>query len=995
MKKLYNSTLLIKRSLAGILFFFIGLQLSAQTITNYTFAASSGTFTALSGATTAGSTGSIDESAYNNLPIGFDFWYMGTRYTTISASSNGWMALGTSLALDGGGAYFYVNNLATGTAARPILAPLWDDLSVTNLTDVSYLSSGSAGSRIFTVQCLNMKWDYTTTTPRISFQVKLYEGSGKVEFVYRGDNTASPISGPSASIGISTTGTGSGTFRSLNNAGTSPVVSSTIETTTISARPATGQVYAFTPPVPIAPSSLSFTSIATTSMTLNWTDNSSNESGFAIYRSTDGTNYTYISKTAAAATSSAQSGLTASTTYYWRVYAVTEGGLSTALSGSQATSCVSLNISQIPTSNLILNYKFTGNANDEAGANNGTLQNAPALTTDRFSIANRAYTFNGSTQYVSTANSYVNPTNFTASIWFKTATASGGMLMGFGSAQTGLSASHDRKIYMNNAGQVYFGTYTGTTVTINSPLSYNDNNWHLATATMSGTSGMVLYIDGVQVASNANTVAENITGYWRIGYDNLGAWPSVPTSYYFNGSLDDALVYHTALNSTQAATLYNSPDGAGNNGPVCVGSALNLTATTIGGATYAWTGPNSFASTSQNPTLTYTSAYAGLYTVVVTSGGCTATAYTNVKTAATSSTISYDGSPYCKTGTASVTFSGTAGGTYSSTAGLSINATTGAITLSTSTAGAYTVTYTVAGGCIATAGITVTATPAAPTVTSPVNYCQNATAVQLTATGTNLFWGTGYTSGSVGGTAILTNVTFIDGQFGPSTNRTNFTTTASNVTITTLDYYIPAWQNVTGLVLSLYNSGGTAIATSSTNTTLTAGGTSVTIANTFNYTIITAGDYSIRASAGYGNIGGDNPAFPLTEVTGTINVIGSSGGYRSFNDIQFTISGGSSTAPTPPTTAVGTINYTVTQTVSGCVSPDATIAVVVSAPPTTSAAGADQTSAATCGLTTVTLAANAPSIGTGAWSIVSGSGGTVTTPTSATSTFTGTAGTAY
>src|SRR6185503_15366365 len=63
--------------------------------------------------------------------------------------------------------------------------------------------------------------------------------------------------------------------------------------------------------------------------------------------------------------------------------------------------------------------------------------------------------------------------------------------------------------------------------------------------------------------------------------------------------------------------------------------------------------------------------------------------------------------------------------------------------------------------------------------------------------------------------------------------------------------------------------------------------------------------------------------------------------------------------------------------------------------PTTSAAGADQTSSATCGLTSVTLAANAPSIGTGAWSIVSGAGGTVTTPTSATSTFTGTAGTSY
>ena len=69
------------------------------------------------------------------------------------------------------------------------------------------------------------------------------------------------------------------------------------------------------------------------------------------------------------------------------------------------------NISQVP-ANSILYYKFSGNANDAAGTNNGTLQNNPTLTPDRFAIANKAYIFNGSTQYVSTANSYVKPDQF-------------------------------------------------------------------------------------------------------------------------------------------------------------------------------------------------------------------------------------------------------------------------------------------------------------------------------------------------------------------------------------------------------------------------------------------------------------------------------------------------------------------------------------------------------------------------------------------------------
>jgi len=60
---------------------------------------------------------------------------------------------------------------------------------------------------------------------------------------------------------------------------------------------------------------------------------------------------------------------------------------------------------------------------------------------------------------------------------------------------------------------------------------------------------------------------------------------------------------------------------AGNNGPVNVGSALNLTASTVVGATnYNWTGPNGFISNVQNPTVSSsaTLAMGGTYSVWVT-----------------------------------------------------------------------------------------------------------------------------------------------------------------------------------------------------------------------------------------------------------------------------------------------------------------------------------------------------------------------------------------
>jgi gliding motility-associated-like protein len=88
------------------------------------------------------------------------------------------------------------------------------------------------------------------------------------------------------------------------------------------------------------------------------------------------------------------------------------------------------------------------------------------------------------------------------------------------------------------------------------------------------------------------------------------------------------------------------------------------------------------------------------------------------------------------------------------------------------------------------------------------------------------------------------------------------------------------------------------------------------------------------------------------------------------------------------------VNYTNS---NGCTaaSPTTSSITLVTAGPTTANAGTDQTGASTCGLTMVTLAANNPAIGTGSWSIFSGIGGTITAPTSPSSTFTGTAGLTY
>jgi len=219
---------------------------------NYSFAASSGTYTPISGTAVTftptgydGTAGGLDEGYNNSIALGFTFPYNGVNYTTVGVTSNGFLYFGAGFTAT---ATFYNNNLTSGFGtSRPLVAPLWGDLLIGSAT---YTTTGSAGSRVFTMQWNNVKWDYAATAPVISFQVQLYEASGLIKFVYN-QEAGTVSSGAYASIGLSALGTGGGNFMSLSSSGTAPTASTTTETTDINTKPATGQTYTFTPVAPV------------------------------------------------------------------------------------------------------------------------------------------------------------------------------------------------------------------------------------------------------------------------------------------------------------------------------------------------------------------------------------------------------------------------------------------------------------------------------------------------------------------------------------------------------------------------------------------------------------------------------------------------------------------------------------------------------------------------------------------------------------------------
>ena len=152
-------------------------------------------------------------------------------------------------------------------------------------------------------------------------------------------------------------------LRAYNAAGNSPF-------TNIDSANTTG-----TPVAPQGPTNLIAVALSTTEIRLTWSDASPNESGFKVERSTNGTDFTKIATVPTDVTTYTNTGLTASTTYFYRVRAYNGGGNSEYTGTESATTdAPPVTIPADPT-NLVANaisateiaLAWSDNSNDETG----------------------------------------------------------------------------------------------------------------------------------------------------------------------------------------------------------------------------------------------------------------------------------------------------------------------------------------------------------------------------------------------------------------------------------------------------------------------------------------------------------------------------------------------------------------------------------------------------------------------------------------------------
>lgn len=347
----------------------------------------------------------------------------------------------------------------------------------------------------------------------------------------------------------------------------------------------------------------------------------------------------------------------------------------------------------------------------------------------------------------------------------------------------------------------------------------------------------------------------------------------------------------TSAAGTTAVTINSLPTtpNPSSNTPVCVGTSLNLNTGAVSGATYSWTGPNGFTSSSQNPTIpNVTLADGGTYSVTVTVGGCTSVAGTEVVTVTSAPTTptASSNTPVCVGDALQLNTAFVTGATYSWTGPNGFTSTSRTPTISNVTlaeSGTYSVTITV-GGCTSAAGtdvVSIITAPATPTASSNTPICE--------------------------GSTLTLNTPFVSSATYSWTGPNGFTSTLRNPSIT----------------------GATTAASGTYSVTITIGsctspaGTTTVVVNALPATPVITSNSPVCASS--------------TLNLGTSAVSGAT--YSWIGPNGFTSSLQNPTVSSVTTAAAGV--YSLTITVNGCASAVSTATVVVNARPATPTASSN------------------------------------------------------
>lgn len=268
----------------------------------------------------------------------------------------------------------------------------------------------------------------------------------------------------------------------------------------------------------------------------------------------------------------------------------------------------------VPMNGLVAWWPFSGDAADSSGnLNDGTVINA-TLAPDRNSVANAAYSFNGTDSYIDIASeSNFDLTDEMAfSFWINPSSNMSGASKRIIDKST-VNQPDGYLINYNPLNDEFQGMFNLGTANGNSTMT--TDTWQFCVVNRTNDSTH-FYINAVKLKSGSNIGSVPTNDHSL----RIGASHPLDNTVYFEGEIDDVGVWNRALNECEIQDLYNSQ--------------LNTTVFTVtqtgpqltadeSGAAYQWLDcDNNYAVINGETNQSYTPAVTGNYAVEISNGAC-------------------------------------------------------------------------------------------------------------------------------------------------------------------------------------------------------------------------------------------------------------------------------------------------------------------------------------------------------------------------------------
>jgi len=292
-------------------------------LSDYSFTQSTSAYTEITGGTVLG-TNENNQECFNAIPLGFTFTYNEVDYTEISVQTDGFLAFGSTVTQSN-------TAISSGTGTNNVAVAFNRDLRSKDDGSLSYVLTGTAPNRVFTIQWKNYRRVPTSAANDvINFQIQLKENGNAISFHYGSMSLVSITTAATVQVGLR----GASNAEFLNRTTTDNWLATTAGTANnancrinADVYPPSGLMFTYAPPqmgtVPMPAQSPNPAHNATNVLInaeLSWMTGGGTVDGYKVYLGTNNPPTNLVNGTTVTGTSYTHTAnFNYSTDYYWKI----------------------------------------------------------------------------------------------------------------------------------------------------------------------------------------------------------------------------------------------------------------------------------------------------------------------------------------------------------------------------------------------------------------------------------------------------------------------------------------------------------------------------------------------------------------------------------------------------------------------------------------------------------------------------------------------------